>query len=732
VRWIPFLFVVGCGSDRLTPPARATMIAADPPPAPLGEVLARPADPAALTSASVGAAGTVLVVERHHRACWSAIRVLLHVEATLRPGDGGFALDDVTWFEARVPRAGTDPSCEVATVYLGELAVLRPGTRVAVFGDWERSDLEPTLDLPRSASVTMRYAAPFDDLPALATRMGPIQTTRNWLAPARPAFLQRGEVVFDQATRLVWQRGMSPRPVFEGVAHEYCDQLVLGGRDDWRVPSVAEVATLLPRDGVGVVAALPSPRDAMFWTWHDGRDGEPWVVAFATGELVDTHYDEPDPYGPYRVRCVADHVAAARRILAEPGWYDTATERVDLVAELAWEKQPRGAATQADARSSCAAPWRLPTMAELRGRVLRGVAGDDAPDVPLWAGDVARLHDSHRLFERDQPIADEPPFVLCVQSRPHRRPTGTRAYPSGDAFADGEKRYWELGGVAWDGARSFFPDGRPASKVTLRDGLRDGPATFYSRTGARVATVTFRGGVLDGAIEIAGVIRLTARHGELEGLAALGTLRGRYVHGVRDGAWVAVSGREVATATYRNGILHGPARRTGAGVWVGGYRDGLRDGAWSYDHGAVRGEAVFVAGTGVWRTREAARPTLERAFLRDVPHGETNLWWANGDRQRTRYDRGREVEQERVLDGRRTVTTHTRETVFFANGAKASERALPHGAYARWDEAGAVVEQGTTTARGREGTWRLRVAPDQVLVTVWREGRRVDAARLER
>ena len=49
----------------------------------------------------------------------------------------------------------------------------------------------------------------------------------------------------DDATGLVWQRYPSDALLHQGDATSYCDALVLGGFDDWRLPSVSELRSLV-------------------------------------------------------------------------------------------------------------------------------------------------------------------------------------------------------------------------------------------------------------------------------------------------------------------------------------------------------------------------------------------------------------------------------------------------------------------------------------------------------
>lgn len=56
------------------------------------------------------------------------------------------------------------------------------------------------------------------------------------------------DTALDSASHLMWQRG-EPGQYFEAVPKDYCAGLSLGGFDGWRVPTLAELRTLLVTQG---------------------------------------------------------------------------------------------------------------------------------------------------------------------------------------------------------------------------------------------------------------------------------------------------------------------------------------------------------------------------------------------------------------------------------------------------------------------------------------------------
>ncbi len=112
------------------------------------------------------------------------------------------------------------------------------------------------------------------------------------------------EVVRDEVTRLVWQRGLDPRRFTWPDAMAYCDALILAGWDDWRLPSRIELVSLLNlayTDPSIDQLAFPNTPGEWFWT-ASRQAGDPsraWFVYFYFG------YPDTDPdTNQYPARCV--------------------------------------------------------------------------------------------------------------------------------------------------------------------------------------------------------------------------------------------------------------------------------------------------------------------------------------------------------------------------------------------------------------------------------------------
>jgi formylglycine-generating enzyme required for sulfatase activity len=67
-----------------------------------------------------------------------------------------------------------------------------------------------------------------------------------------------GGVWEDRATGLIWQQDPPSEFVSWSMAMKYCDAIVLDGHDDWRLPSISELRTLI-RDCEGTVSGGSCP-----------------------------------------------------------------------------------------------------------------------------------------------------------------------------------------------------------------------------------------------------------------------------------------------------------------------------------------------------------------------------------------------------------------------------------------------------------------------------------------
>lgn len=115
------------------------------------------------------------------------------------------------------------------------------------------------------------------------------------------------DVVTDQKTGLMWQRQSPARveePKNRADAITYCDQLSLGGYDDWRLPDVKELVSLLDlrlEPPLIDSAVFPETADSDYWTTADSPNMDLFglVVHFGRGAVTISHV-----YATTHYRCV--------------------------------------------------------------------------------------------------------------------------------------------------------------------------------------------------------------------------------------------------------------------------------------------------------------------------------------------------------------------------------------------------------------------------------------------
>jgi len=94
-------------------------------------------------------------------------------------------------------------------------------------------------------------------------------------------------IVTDNATGLQWQDDGSPQGTTWDAAVLSCDTLVLGGLDDWRLPSIKELRTLVDRGRANpsIDPAFHSVASSSYWssTTAAGDPSYAWVVYFSSG-----------------------------------------------------------------------------------------------------------------------------------------------------------------------------------------------------------------------------------------------------------------------------------------------------------------------------------------------------------------------------------------------------------------------------------------------------------------
>jgi len=121
-------------------------------------------------------------------------------------------------------------------------------------------------------------------------------------------------VVTDSVTKLQWQDNINPydtqKEIQLSAATVQCEDLTLDGHDDWRLPNINELASIV--DDTKYNFALPS-----IFTSHTNNENDhsgywssttsgrlthkAWIIRFDSGEQV---IFESSKYGSHYTRCV--------------------------------------------------------------------------------------------------------------------------------------------------------------------------------------------------------------------------------------------------------------------------------------------------------------------------------------------------------------------------------------------------------------------------------------------
>lgn len=183
--------------------------------------------------------------------------------------------------------------------------------------------------------------------------------------PEAPALRRRGEQVLDDVTGLSWQARTDGRTRTWADAIAYCAGLVLGGSDDWRLPTRVELTTILdPTRTPSLADAFPEPVPDYHWTASRPAfsDRLAFSVYFGQGETVTADAGRAGAH----VRCVRGGQPRAR------GWRIEGALAIDPATGLHWVREPGPASTLDEATGACAGlelegrdDYRLPSLNEL-------------------------------------------------------------------------------------------------------------------------------------------------------------------------------------------------------------------------------------------------------------------------------------------------------------------------------------------------------------------------------
>lgn len=103
-------------------------------------------------------------------------------------------------------------------------------------------------------------------------------------------FVDNGDdTITDPVTGLMWSKAtLSKKCVTQKTAEKTCNELELAGHKDWRLPTIAELFTLVDhtRHGPAIdTSAFPDTKSDWYWssTLCAWSSGHAWIVSFSDG-----------------------------------------------------------------------------------------------------------------------------------------------------------------------------------------------------------------------------------------------------------------------------------------------------------------------------------------------------------------------------------------------------------------------------------------------------------------
>lgn len=120
-------------------------------------------------------------------------------------------------------------------------------------------------------------------------------------APAGPHYVIEDDTVLDNYTGLLWERNASLTTYEKEAAADYCDALMLAGKDDWRLPSINETTTLYDFTSTRYppMDATAFPDDGSSVSTVDYWNAGGWTLSFWNLQIR-----KPNDPRALRARCV--------------------------------------------------------------------------------------------------------------------------------------------------------------------------------------------------------------------------------------------------------------------------------------------------------------------------------------------------------------------------------------------------------------------------------------------
>jgi hypothetical protein len=243
------------------------------------------------------------------------------------------------------------------------------------------------------------------------------------------SYTTRADTVLDDITGLEWQRAVPAGSYVHANASAYCEELVLDGRTDWRLPTRIELMSIIDftrRPSIDPVAfpSTPVASNDYFWTSsrYSSDTTRGWISSFDYGWVGS---------GPltnaYHVRCVRGGLVHAAQILGRFTIDEEDGTVADNFTGLAWQREPLlETFSQDEAYETCANDYmRLPTALELASIVHEKAYPPAFRDIVVyssgdfWSTSFSAPERGYAVSSYTGTVVDRPNFelyrALCVR-----------------------------------------------------------------------------------------------------------------------------------------------------------------------------------------------------------------------------------------------------------------------------------------------------------------------------
>ncbi len=113
------------------------------------------------------------------------------------------------------------------------------------------------------------------------------------------------KIVVDSVTKLEWYDDKRSGYRTWNEAVKYCEDLVFNDMDNWRLPNINELISIIDytRSGIMFDKAFLYKEDYYYWSSTKSKDSESdfWALDNNTGNMIDLHMSKQ-----FQVKCVRD------------------------------------------------------------------------------------------------------------------------------------------------------------------------------------------------------------------------------------------------------------------------------------------------------------------------------------------------------------------------------------------------------------------------------------------